>query len=135
MNTNMRLVALILILIAPTWAVAEKFICIAEAATGFYYNDDSNTWENTKINVDSSKYLVSFTEKTVSQFGKEGYMHDECFFIFIEETKVFFCNDGFGEFQMGEKSMKYLKTSPYYDYAMGENSGTPNIQRGTCSKF
>ena len=134
MNTNMRLVALILILIAPTWAVAENFLCISEDASGFIFNEGANNFEFTPITPEA-KYLVSFKEKTVSQFGNEDYIFEECYFFTIEKRKVFFCNDPFGEFQMGEKSMKYLKTSPYYDYAMGENSGTPNIQRGTCSKF
>ena len=134
MNTNMRLVALILILIAPTWAVAENYLCISEDASGFIFNDEANKFEQTAI-TPRAKYLVSFTEKTVSQFGKEDYIFDECYFFTIEKKKVFFCNEPFGEFQMGEKSMKYLRTVPYLDYVMGENSSTPHIEIGTCSKF
>ena len=135
MNINMRLIVFILLLIAPSLSWAEKYLCIAEDASGFIYRDVIKKWENTAINPQATKYLVSFTDRTVSKFGEEDYEHEECYFFFIESKKVFYCNDGFGEFQMGEKSMKYLRTSPYYDYVMGETSSTPHIEIGTCSKF
>lgn len=126
----MRLVALILILIAPTWAAAEKYICLAEKASGFGYLNGE--WIGTKLTA-NEKYLVSFDERKVSIFGRDTGGHENCNFLHF--GSIIYCQEGFGTFIMNKKNLRFMSSHPFIDYVRGNTEGTPNITIGTCSKF
>ena len=130
----MRLITLIFLLIFPCWAVANQYICITEDAAGFYYNEDLNKWKSTRITSDI-KYLVSLKDMNVKQFGKEVFIFEECSEATVYGIPIMMCLEDFGEFQMGVKTLKFLRTIPYFNVAMDNPAGTPNMEIGTCSKF
>ena len=134
MNTEMRLITFIFLLIAPSFTVANQYFCITEEASGFKYDTDLKKWKPVLINSDT-KYLVSFKNKTVSKLGEDGFEYGKCEIFDFKGADNMICKEDFGEFQMGAKSLRFLRTLPYYDYAIGENTSTPQIQIGTCSKF
>jgi hypothetical protein len=44
-------------------AFAEDYLCIADMATGFRYNEGSKNWEESSFRLKNSKYLISGLEK------------------------------------------------------------------------
>ena len=143
MNTNMRLVALIQILIAPTWAVADAYICLGEKSTGFIYDKNSNSWETRYFNAGNAKYLVSTEKKTVRLFGREKALFDNCVAGSAKtksgkKTKIFFCGAPDGDLIMSTDALKFTYSGVGFDYAVGEmreGVGTPVLTIGTCTIF
>ena len=148
MNTRMRLVALILILIAPTWAMANQYICIPEETSGFYYNKEVKAWLPSIMNPTGAKYLVSLKDKNVKEFGQEDPIYEKCFqdilaFKTLGSASVFVCEDypqSSGTFQMNLQSLKFLQTKTHFDYIMEfekktDTLGTPTMSIGLCTKF
>ena len=66
---------------------AEDYLCIADMATGFKYNQDDKSWEGSGFRVKDSRYLISPLENNaaynVKRYGQTGVMSR--------------CKDGFNE--------------------------------------
>ena len=123
----MRLVALILILIVPTWAVADNYLCITEKATGF-------AKQNGKFDIANfsggQKYIVNTEDATVSAFG-EGIIAKKC----IVEKKYVGCSRENIEFNMHRDKLNFMLYAITYGYVWEGLDDTPHIAIGTCSKF
>ena len=139
MNTNMRLVALILILIAPTWAVADQYICIPEKSVGFYLNEDSKQWDIIEFTT-NEKYLVSLETNRVTLFWQADILFETCEVVTLvgdSEAEVFLCNEDtkLGEFMMSEATLRFQRYVSYFDYVTNVGTGTLLVQQGTCAKL
>jgi hypothetical protein len=51
------LAVLVLVLSEPTYA--DSFVCVAERANGFVYDQENKSWEVSSFSVENKKYLVS----------------------------------------------------------------------------
>ena len=122
-------IALILVLMTPSWAWAENYLCLPTKITGFHFVNDK--WETGVMDTGDLKYIVSIDNKSVSEFGEAEPIHTDCGMV----SDIMLCTKGFGEFNMGIETLRYMRTLPYVDYLLGATGGTPNIEIGTCSKF
>ena len=130
-----RYIALILMLIAPSWAWATNYLCIAEKAGGVAYSETEDEWVGTKM-TPNDRYLVSTDKLTVSTFGSADLLHSDCrFATTIKNEEIFLCDEGIDTFIMSETYLRYLASVPYFDYAINNTAGTPNIQIGQCVKL
>ena len=122
-------------LIAPSWAGATDYLCIAEKAGGLAFSETENKWAGTSIRSDD-KYLVSTDKRTVSTFGSAEPLHSDCSFVVTKRgEELFLCDEGISTFIMSETTLRYLASAPYFDYVTGDRKGTPNIQIGECAKL
>ena len=126
----MKRIALMLILIMPSFAWAENYLCISDKVTGFKFMDD--TWQTTGFKT-GDKYIVSTEALTVTKFGEQGPLHIKC----ESSPEIFFCDYSFGLFRMNPKNLRYMLNWPVgvYEFPNPDNSGTPYMEIGTCSKF
>jgi len=131
---------LLLLLVTPGWQTAfadedPKWICIAEAATGFKY--EGGKWVTVYFDVEPSRYLVS----------KKPWLGDMRYQVVrLGEKYGSACQEngpnkegwlqcrGLKEFMINIKALRYLK-SYLYGFADGTDNdeNTPHIERGNCS--
>ena len=126
----------------------ERYLCIADKATGFIYNETGDEWETTTFNVEDSRYIVAKSDHflferfpfSVTQVGAAEPMTA--------------CEEGFNrvglmgcrvirDFVLNRINGRFVhtNTSGYYDVLPGfgditdATSGTPFIEIGKCSPF
>ncbi len=122
---------------------AEKYLCVAEHATGFIYNETSAKWEPTVFNSDQ-KYIVSKPKDEKFSFivtiaGMDTSWCD-CIDGF-DEWGYLFCRSGSGFFRFNKRNNRFLYGSlfGYYNVLDEANkitdakSDTPYILMGQCS--
>lgn len=128
---------------APALAQAEdSYVCVADKATGFSFEQSSGQWMPTTFKVDGGKYLLKkgATRWTWAKFGDPSFVPpvpcsvpDKAGFVFCQEFEDIRFNTG---------SMRYQRYYPF-GYVRGttklsmlqggEGSDTPLIEIGTCS--
>lgn len=113
----------------------KKWICVAEASTGFAYRDGK--WVTISYNVDTSRYLVSKKplwgglRYEIVPFGEES--GTVCELDSPNAGGWIHCNQGFVIFKINITHLRYLSVY-MFGYADGDKKGnTPFIERGTCS--
>ena len=117
-----------LMFVANVGLTAANYLCIPTKITGFYF--ENGNWDTTGIKA-NSKYVVSKDRLTVSEFGKNELIQEYCSTV----GDTMYCDEYLGEFNINFKTLRYMRTAPYYDYIRGGKQGTPFIELGTCSKF
>ena len=119
--------ALILLLIAPSWAGAENYLCISEKSTGLKFF--SGSWQTTDFTT-GDKYVVDVEALTLSRFGDPNPL-DGC----TDGSILFNCASGRDRFTLNKQNLRYMLS--FYDlgYVVGVDGGTPYIEIGTCSSF
>ncbi len=140
----MKITALVILSILATAANAEQYLCVADAATGFYFEDGK--WISTKFRTNSSKYIIrrfkegeyfSTEAKPYGVFplGKKAAKYS-CYGPNPPEVRNFNCDGGFGEFLFSPKSGRYLRTYTvgYYE-GVDTNKNSPQIEIGKCSEI
>jgi hypothetical protein len=143
--TRIAVLALFAFTISTSLAYAEddKWLCIADAATGFKYNNGS--WPSANFFVKEDRYLVSKKpyggdEKdlryAVTRFGDkspEAYCDKDS----PNSLSWIFCDRiGFILFKININNLRYLKAD-LFGYAGGtdQNENSPHIEIGKCSKL
>ena len=128
---------LIFILITPGWVWGEKYLCIADAATGFKFQNGK--WAVVSF-VAKHKYIVTsdLENSTVHRFGHSDPMYTVC----ANKDAELFCSatsvPGIGAFEMSKNTLRYMVTytSRNYIYRLDEfGNGTPFMEIGKCSKL
>jgi hypothetical protein len=117
---------------------SDAYLCVADKATGFKFDETSGQWNGVNFNVDSSKYLVRrvlpenepYSKWEVKQVGKVSIM------VFCDNnfniSGVLLCEDLYHHFLMNNESLKYQYT--YKSGYMSDSPGdTPFIEIGKCS--
>ncbi len=148
MVRTLLMVTLLFAFLSASAYAAESYLCVADMATGFKFDENRKEWETATFK-ESQKYLVRKSKRKefvweVKQVGKS--------------AELVFCNDDFNEvgslvceslgstiaFRMNKLNLRFL-----YSYLIGfwtdnvkdskgtdilrEGSNTPNIQMGKCS--
>ncbi len=77
---------------------ARSFLCIAEAATGFAFNESRKAWESTDFSVEKDRYVVRPVNKTDSE--DLGLSPGDTYGVWKvgEKTAEFGCKQGASEF-------------------------------------
>ena len=57
------LVPVLLTLLVTNLTFAEDYLCVADLATGFRYNQNNESWEESSFKLKKSRYLISLREK------------------------------------------------------------------------
>lgn len=128
-----------------TSALAEGWLCIADHAAGFKYNETSKDWEPTTFKT-NKKYLIKESGSGefkwhVTEFGSimpvsfcaenrvgKGYIFN------CEGIEEFILNTKNGRF-MSIYAIGYWTLDPNDPLLSGEADNTPSMQIGTCSKL
>ena len=131
---------LVLLLVSPSWQTAfadedPKWICVAEAATGFMYIEGK--WVVVNFDVEASRYLVS-NKPWLGDMRYQVVRLGEEYGSACQEngpTKEGFLQcKGLKQFLININTLRYVKAY-LYGFADGtdNNDNTPHIERGTCS--
>ena len=123
----MRMVALIMCLLLPSWGWADNYLCIADETTGFAKRD--GRYQQTDFT--PNKYVVNSEAKTVSAFGIEGNYMSGC--DVTSETVL--CKEIYADFLMHRQKMKFMLYVKSYGYVWETIEDSPHIAIGTCSQF
>ena len=146
---RLRIITILLTLAiyCPVAATAEeRYLCVADLATGFRLNPTTKRWEIAKFSVDSVRYIVSKSKDIdyaleIKELGdKISYYHAKKGFDPEGGGAMF--SSAFGEFIVNIKTGRYIH---YYrvGYVHGDTllrgqkipSDTPLIEIGKCSPF
>ena len=106
---------MLLSLVAPTLSAAEeRYLCVANKATGFSFNKASKSWVQTCFNVDSQKYILTKSKtnkKYVLEFTQIGLKVPMCWSAGFNDNidfAYFECLGG--ELKFNKKTGRYLLT-------------------------
>jgi len=140
-----RLIWLVLFIV-PTVSLADQWLCVADQATGFLYNESSKKWKQTEFTVDDSKYIVAPNKGnkdykySVTKIGAKGpeaqceLGFNDFGFLFCSMDSQFKMNKDNGRF-IRIYDHGYFNVLPDVNSITDENSSTPLIEIGKCSKF
>ena len=126
---------------SPVFAEDESYVCVAESAVGFDYNNTSSQWESKDFKTDS-KYVVSKSSDVSKgwEVKKVGQSEGTSCGSGFDENGFIRCS-GILDFLMNNKSLRYIVAHIYgyviKDYPKGgpleEGSLTPYLEIGKCS--
>ena len=140
----------LIILLAITFAFVtsfafadEQYLCTAERASGFYFNNNAKIWQRTKFKADS-KYTISkpegsnwaFVVRKIKNFSPIATCKDG-----FDEAGLLFCKGTGYDFRFNRNNGRYLSAYllGYFNVLPGPNdktdatSDTPFIEIGRCS--
>lgn len=141
-----------LILIFSQSSYADSYLCEAERASGFVYDQENKIWEDSRLSIENRKYLVSRTDandifikalkydyeiKEVN--SKQPIIHCKAlkFTNSNEETGLVTCRGPLGaSFNFDKRSGRYIRSQPTGYVTMKTNSDTgngPYMEIGNCS--
>ena len=115
----------------------KRWICVADAATGFAY--ESGQWKVARFDFDDSRYIVAKRTRysdevmryAVTKIGEE--YGDFCEGDGPNEYGIMRCGDDL-DFRVNVKTLRYLLIYPLGYYTENdETSGTPYMEIGKCS--
>lgn len=120
----------------------HDYICVAEASTGFSYDDGE--WNIRSFNANKRKYLI----RLLTESQKNGYYKDSTAGVFplgekhpligciFRDDKII-CKAGkFGEMYISTQTKRFIQSYPIGYWLPGRyNQNSPNITRGTCSEL
>ena len=132
---------------------ADSYLCVAEHASGFVYDKESNMWEAASFPVENKQYLVSPTraDDIISKALKYDYRIEErvsakpiinCKNIKSadsnEDTGLILCRGSFGaSFNFDTRSGKFIR-SQLTGYVINTTGTSPEelpyIEIGNCSR-
>ncbi len=118
----------------------ERYICVADKATGFKYSPKTKSWEQANFKVDKEKFIITSPKNKKTGFE-----------IRTLGSRVSFCSSDpllneigldyipfncfTGQFKFNKKTGRFLRTySPGY-IGGDDDDDTPYIAIGKCSPF
>lgn len=133
------------IVVAPTQASAESWLCIADMTTGFGFDQTTQRWKEMSFSPTDSRFILKPSDNAewayvVSEFGSSTIPYATCdsgptSYGFIS------CDAGFGEFKFNKINLRYVRTS-VVGYAeitpttpTKDGDDAPIIEIGRCSKI
>ncbi|MGW9332293.1 hypothetical protein [Bosea sp. NPDC055594] len=139
----MRLVVVTLLLgLAATTAHSQeagKWLCVADAATGFSFDWYKKTWDAARFNVDTHKYILQRSEKGISPSAQWVVTR-----LGDKRPDVYCANDfdgdhlscrGMTKFEFSKTTLRFQRIYDfgYVDPLDKEGSDTPAISIGRCT--
>lgn len=98
----MKRLSLILILLTTSSAWAENYLCISDEAAGFRVENEEY---KATIFAGGDKYIVSANNRTVTPFGYEAPMFNNC----EDHDNRIYCT-GFGTFFLHKKKLRFMRS-------------------------
>ena len=150
----------VLALFVSQSSIADSYLCEAERASGFVYDQDSKTWETSGFSIEDRKYLVTRTDqddifiralKYDYEIKKADSQHPiiQCkavkYIDSNEETGLIACRGPFGaSFNIDKRNGRYIRSQPtgYVTMKINSNSNSstdmgtangPYMEIGNCS--
>lgn len=127
------LVFLVIMTFSPM-ATSARYLCVADQATGFKKDKNSERWETTRFRVDDAKYLISPSDREGAEYQVTPLGDD------LAEA---WCEDGFNDAGYlhcsGYSELKFNKGNGRYIYVYllgywpSGSTDTPYIEIGKCS--
>ncbi len=142
----------VLALILSQSTYADSFVCAAERASGFVYDQENKIWKVASFSVENRKYLVSPTDE--NDIFIKALKHDyqikdvsstkpiiHCKAVketdSNKETGLILCRGSFGEsFNIDKGSGRYIRSQPsgYVTKKTSSETGDgPYMEIGNCS--
>ena len=142
----------ILVLVLSESLYADSFVCVAERANGFVYDQESEAWKVSSLSIENREYLVSPTDENdifikalkfdyeIKNVGSpKPIIH--CKAIketdSNQETGLILCRGSFGaSFNIDKVSGRYIRSQPtgYLTKKAGsESEDGPYMEIGNCS--
>lgn len=146
---NPVIFASLALLLADQAAATEVWTCSAEQATGFLYDEESNSWAPSTFDVDGAKYSIERPNRNSAAAwevyrlspGKKPSMLFYCIDE-IDRAGFLFCNGPTEEFRFNAEGLRYQRVSQLGFYnelpnlpslAVLSGSDRPFIEIGTCT--
>jgi len=142
----------ILVLVLSESTYADSFVCVAELASGFVYDQENETWKVSSISVENRKYLVLPTDENDIFIKALKFDYEiknvnspkpiiHCKAIketdSNQETGLILCRGSFGaSFNIDKGSGRYIRSQPsgYVTKKAGSETGDgPYMEIGNCS--
>jgi len=142
----------VLVLVLSESLYADSFVCVAERANGFVYDQEKKTWKVASFSVENKKYLVSPTDE--NDIFIKALKHDyeikdvsstkpilHCRAVketdSNQETGLILCRGSFGaSFNIDKGSGRYIRSQPsgyVTKKASSETGAGPYMEIGNCS--
>ncbi|MET0025910.1 MAG: hypothetical protein ABW085_16800 [Sedimenticola sp.] len=132
-------------------AAEQKYLCIADGATGFRYDETAKSWGVVTYSTESLRYIVAkakgsyakHSKYTITRIG-DSYAIQTCKKDF-SESGLLVCDDelGYRMFSMNSRNLRYAQSSsglyPHAGMQLGEvlvsdsNADAPYVEIGKCS--
>lgn len=131
---------------------ADSFVCVAERANGFVYDQENENWEVASLSVENRKYLVSPTDENdifIKALKHDYQVRDvsstkpiiHCKAVkesdSNRETGLILCRGSHGaSFDIDKESGRYIRSQPsgyVTKKASSEPGGGPYMEIGVCS--
>jgi hypothetical protein len=138
----------------------SSYLCVAEQATGFIFDAQSDRWKATRFNIENGRYILKlYSEPEPLPEGAAGHVYGEVRQVGLEIGKGFFtlCPDGFDEngritcaapalvqkFRMDANTLRYyltvggesLLSATLPDTAAGQQAASVAIEIGSCKRL
>lgn len=142
----------VLVLVFSQSLYADSYLCEAERASGFVYDQENETWKASEFSIENRKYLVSRTDgsnifvkalkydyeiKKVNSQQPIIHCRAYRFTDSNEETGLVICRGPSGaSFNFDKRSGRYIRSQPTGYVTRKTNSDTgngPYMEIGNCS--
>ena len=125
-------------------ALAESYLCIADLATGFTFDEKTREWRQAKFKADK-KYIISKNKDggnawMVKEMGKK-FPNAWCGAGF-NDVGWLYCGEKQADFRMNKENLRFLAFYPFgywttgtkgFDKPVREGEDTPFIEIGKCT--
>ena len=142
----------ILVFVFAQSSYADSYLCEAERASGFVYDQENKIWQSSGFSIENRKYLVSRTDANDIFIKALKYDYEikevnsqqpiiHCKALKLtdsnEETGLVTCRGPLGEsFNFDKRSGRYIRSQPNGYVTMKTSSDTesgPYMEIGNCS--
>jgi hypothetical protein len=127
---------LLLLFLTPNLVMAEKYLCISDAAGGARFNEGINQYEG-KVFKPGRKYILKKTEFGTWSWNKFGEKQEKLNLFdcgYIEALELLRCSTSGGELWFNYGKLRFGLTEIYGSYEPDSKSDT-FLEVGTCSKI
>jgi hypothetical protein len=126
-------------IVVNAFGAEGRYLCVADMATGFYFDSQSKIYKQTSFNVSGKKYIVQKSEApdAVLEIKRVGQKFADCYSQsdFHPEGGLAIFKNLFFEFRVNKRTGRYIHTH-MIGYVNGDSEDdTPYIEIGKCSPF
>jgi hypothetical protein len=131
---SLALLILLAVLPNPGNAGDGQWICIADAATGFRF--ENGKWTDVSFDIEKDRYVISKSAATkkykITKIGES--FGDDCEEGELDDFGWLHCGKLVTQWRINLKSLRYILTYPFgYAEGFDNNADTPLIEIGKCS--
>ena len=127
-------------LVVNAFGAEDRYLCVADMASGFYFDSSSKSYKQTHFDVRDNKYIVSkselkYAELELRKVGQKAAVYLSPDGFSPDGGLAYFRNSFMGEFRVSKRTGRYIHVY-MMGYVTGDSEGnTPFIEIGKCSPF